>query len=407
MSMRRLHGVFVLLLISVMLTGCWDRIELNQLAITSATGIDYKNGQWIVSYQVVIPSAISAAMTAVGGGAAKLPVIVYSTQGRTIREAVSRSTLESPRRLFFSHTRVLVVSKSATEQGLAPLLDVYLRTSESRETVTMLITEGDAREIIEQLMQIQIIPGDGIEQTMFGEAKMLSVLPEIQLYELAMELVGPSKSAMLPEIVVSGSPGVTTADELNKTSLTSKLRLGRLAVIREDKLVGWLSRHESLGVNFIRNDVKVTTVPFSCGRTSKDVDSTFRLNHSDTRITPRKEGDRFVMEVKVKGEGTLVETNCPMDLNDPATVKQLESQLNKHIEALINHSWLAVKKLKTDVVGFADCIYRKYPKEWKKLAPNWTETFTQIEIRPKVDITIKRMGLSSKSFKLELEKSKE
>lgn len=401
---RALMRIILIGLVCLLTTGCWDRKELNQIAITSATAIDYKDGQWIVSYQGVIPSAISAAMTTVGGGAAKLPVIVYSTQGKTIREAVWKSVLESPRRLFFSHTRVLVVSAEATQQGLTPLIDVYLRNPDSRETVNVLISEGEARTILEQLMQIQIIPGDGIQETMVGEAKDLSILPSIKMYDLAMELLGSAKSAVLPEIVISGSPGVTTAEELNRTALSSKLRLGRLAVLGQDKLVGWLSRQEAFGVGFMRDKVHMTSISFACNASSREEESAFRLMQSKTRLTPHKSGNSFVMDIKVEGEGSLLETNCPVDLNKPDVIKAMEEQLEKKIVANIEESWLAVKKLKTDIVGFADRIHRKYPKEWKKLSENWEATFLQIEIRPEVDITIKRTGLSTKSYKLQSEK---
>lgn len=399
------RALTVLLAASMLLTGCWDRRELNQLAITSATGIDYKNGQWNVSYQVIIPSAISAAMTAVGGGAAKLPVIVYSTQGPTIREAVWKSAMESPRQLFFSHTRVVVIGREAASQGLTPLIDVYLRNPDSRETVSVLISDGTGREIMEQLMQIQIIPGDGIEETMVGEARNMSVLPNVKMYDLAMELLGPSRSAIIPEILVSGSKGVTSADDLNRTALSSKLRLGRLGVLRRDKFVGWLSDEEALGVSFMRNDVKMTSFAFPCNRSRPDNNSTFRLMKSQTKLTPRRTGDGGLeVEVAVKGEGTLLETNCPMDLNKPDSAKTMEEQLERQIVEKIDSSWLAVKKLNTDVIGLANCIHRRYPKLWKELAPDWDRKFQEVEIRAKADITIKRMGLSGKSFKLQEDK---
>jgi spore germination protein KC len=388
---------------SLILTGCWDRTELNQLAITSATAVDYIDGQWINTFQVIIPAAISSSMSASGGGAAKLPVISYSTQGKTIREAVGKSAFESPRRLFFAHTRVVIISSAAIQQGVSPLIDVYFRSPDARETVSLLITEGEARPILEQLMQIQIIPGDGIEETILGEARDLSILPNIKMYNLAMELVGPSKSAVLPEILVSGSPGVTTADELNKTVLSSKLRLGRLAVLGPDKLVGWLSRREALGVSFMRNTVNQTVITFPCMASSQKDDSTIHISRAETRLTPHKSGDHYIVDVEVNGEGTLQETNCPLDLNKPETVHAMEKQLENQVAEVINNSWMAVQKLKTDVVGFADLIHRKYPKEWKQLAPNWQSAFLQIEIRPKVDMAIKRVGLSTKSFKLQSE----
>lgn len=394
-----------LLAASVLLTGCWDRRELNQLAITSATGIDFKDGQWIVSYQVIIPSAISAAMTAVGGGPAKLPVIVYSTQGPTIREAVWKSAMESPRQLFFSHTRVVVIGRDAAAQGLTPLIDVYLRNPDSRETVSVLISDGTAREILQQLMQIQIIPGDGIEETMKGEAQNMSLLPNVKMYNLAMELLGPARSAVIPEILVSGEKGVTSADDLNHTTLSSKLRLGRLAVMRRDKFVGWLTREEALGVSFMRDQVKMTSFAFSCSPANPKDNSTFRLMKSKTELTPRRTADGGLeVEVSVEGDGTLLETNCPMDLNKPESAKVMEKQLEQRIVESIEMSWRAVKKLDTDVLGLADAIHRKYPKLWKELAPDWDRKFKEIVIRPKAEITVKRMGLSGKSFKLQEDK---
>jgi spore germination protein KC len=380
-------------------TGCWDRTELNELAITSATAIDWENGEWVVSYQVVIPSAISAAMSAVGGGAAKLPVVVYSTKSKTIRDAVWRSTLESPRNLFFSHTRVVVVSDAAARHGLAPLIDVYFRNSDSRETVSILLAEGNARNIIEQLMQIQIIPGDGIEETMRREAAEYSALPNVRVYDLAMDIVSSAQSAVIPEILVSGSPGVTTADDLNHTSLTSKLRLGRLAVLRGDRMIGWLSRSESLGVAFMRNKVRATTLSAACSPTERSENTSFRIKRSTTKLKPKKIGDRYVMKVEVKAEGELLETNCPLELNDPKVIEQLETQLEAKVKEIIGSSWNATRKMKADIVGFADEIHRKYPKQWKQLKKNWPATFAQIEIEPHVNFTIKRMGLSNKSFK--------
>ncbi|WP_186445870.1 Ger(x)C family spore germination protein [Paenibacillus cremeus] len=385
----------------LLLTGCWDRHELNQLGFTAATGIDYKDGQWMMSYQVVIPSALSSSVAAGTRGAAKLPIVVYSTQGKTIREATWKNELESPRHLYFTHNRVIIVSTTAVEQGLSLLLDVYLRNLESRETVSVLICEGEAREILKQLMQIQVIPADGIEEMIKDESQHISALPNVQMYRLAKELLGTSKSAVLPEVFISGSPEVTNPDKLGQTALSSLLKLGRLAVLNQDKLVGWLSLQEALGVNFIRNMVKNSTFSFPCEESSSVENSTFQLLSTKTRLTPHKIGDHFVIDIEVKGKGVLLETDCPVDLTKPNTEQDMEAQLNKKITETIEKSWSAVKKLKTDVVGFGDLIHRKYPNDWKRVGPNWQTEFVKIEIRPKADITIKRTGLTTKSFKLQ------
>ncbi|WP_372636837.1 Ger(x)C family spore germination protein [Cohnella sp.] len=402
---KRFVSLLMLLVASFGAAGCWDRTELNELAITSATAVDWEDGEWSVSYQVVIPSAISNAVSVTGGGASKLPIIVYSTQGKTIREAVGRSTLESPRHLFFSHTRVVVVSEAAARQGLSPLLDVYFRNPDSRETVSVLVAKGNARKILEQLMQIQIIPGDGIEETLRKEAEEFSALPNVRIYDLALSIVSPSKSAIVPEILISGGQEVSSADALSKTSLSSKLRLGRLAVFKNDRMAGWMTREEALGIAFIRDRIKTTTIPFSCGQGGKQkIDSAFKLTRSSTRLTPKKDGDGFTMKIEVEGEGQLLETDCTKELSEPSVARQLESQLELEITDMIETAWQAARKMNIDVVGFAEAIHRKYPKDWKRMKNNWPSGLAEIRIEPSVHITIKRMGLTNQSFRTLTEK---
>lgn len=132
-------------------------------------------------------------------------------------------------------------------------------------------------------------------------------------------------------------------------------------------------------------------------------DSTFRMTRSQTRLTPRKEGGHYVIDIEVKGKGVLLETNCQVDFNTMDIEHEMEKQLEKEVSETIKESWQAVKELKTDEIGFADLIHRKYPREWKQLSPNWQKEFSQIEINPKVDIIIKQSGLTTKSFKTQSE----
>lgn len=395
-----LRLILCMMVSCLLLTGCWDSRELDRLSFTAATAIDYKDDMWNVTYQVVNPVAISKSAP---GGEGKLPINVFTTQGKTIREAVWQSRLGSTRQLYFSHTRTIVVSEAAAKQGLSQLIDVYFRNLDSRETVSVLIAAGEAKRILYQLMQLEILPGEAIEDMISGEEKEMSVLPNINMYKLGLSLLGTAKSAILPEILISESPPVTNRDDLSKSKLSSRLKLRRLAVLSQDKLVGWLPNNKALGVSFIRNEVHKTTIPFSCTETSREKDSTFRMTRSQTHLTPHKAGGHYVIDIEVKGKGVLLETNCQVDFNTMDIEHEMEKQLENEVSETIKESWQAVKELKTDVIGFADLIHRKYPKEWKQLSPNWQKEFSQIEINPKVDIILKLPGLTTKSFKTQLE----
>lgn len=132
------------------LTGCWNRVELNELWVSAATGVDTTDdGQWIVSYQIIVPSAITSG-TGGSGGSSQPASYVFSVKAKTFNQAWSYSTMDSSRRIYIAHNRVIYIGKKAAEKGLDHLVDFYLRNTEARELVTMVITEGLASDILKK-----------------------------------------------------------------------------------------------------------------------------------------------------------------------------------------------------------------------------------------------------------------
>lgn len=122
--MRRFGLCSIPLVLALLLTGCWNRTELNEIGLISALGIDRSEEGWIVTYQFINPSAISAGT----GGASKAgggesPVHVFSSEGPTLREAIDVSYTESPRRLYFPHADVLVLGKEAARKSITDVID--------------------------------------------------------------------------------------------------------------------------------------------------------------------------------------------------------------------------------------------------------------------------------------------
>ncbi|MBD2870478.1 Ger(x)C family spore germination protein [Paenibacillus arenilitoris] len=400
-AVKTARSAVVLAFFALLLTGCWDRIELNELAITSATSVDRDGEDWVVSFQVVIPSTISSGIGIMGAGSSSAPVIVYSTKGKSIREANSRSYLESPRKLYFAHNRIIVISEETARRGLDPILDVYLRNPDARETVDVLITRGNARKVLEQMMQIERIPGNGIREINNMEEKYLSTLPEVKLYELAMSLSSDSAGALLPEVYLSGKTETDSLKAFEKTTLPSKLRLGRIAVINKDKMVGWLSRQEGLGVAFIRNTVDMTMIAPACPD-DPSKQASVSIGSSTTELKPAIRDGKLSVKVQIKASGSLTQIDCGIkDLNDPATVAALEQAAEKEIVKLADSGWKAVRRLKTDAVGFADLAHRKYRKQWRKWKKDWDSVFANIQVEIAADVTLTNVGLSKEPIQVE------
>ncbi|WP_419873042.1 Ger(x)C family spore germination protein [Candidatus Pristimantibacillus sp. PTI5] len=389
------------LLACLLATGCWNRVELNDIAVISASGLDWKDGNWVISYQVVIPQAISS-QSAAGNSAA---VNVFSTKGESVRSAVSKASQETSRRLYFSHTQIIIIGQEAARKGLGPLLDTYLRNHDSRETVSVYIAKGSARRMLEQLIPLEKIPGAAIQRMITNEEMNSSTFRQMTIHQLLLDLLGTTHATSIPGLIVSGAnENIDRAEQLTHTSTPSKVRLFDLALIAGDKLVGWIDNEESLGVMWLTDHVKRTTIAFACSEDGAQKSSSVRIIHAKTKLRPELSNGKWIMHVNASADGALMEYNCEGDLAKPKQVEKIERLIEREITSIIEQGWKAVRKQQTDVVGFGSAIHKKYPKQWSKISDSWPELFPDTEVKVSIKVRLDSTGMSGSGFKKEQKK---
>lgn len=393
-----MHRVRWLLVASLLLlTGCWNRVELGEIAIISASGVDWKDGKWVLTYQVVIPRAISSQMSSSGTAT----VNVLSTTGDNFRYAISKASEELSRRLYFSHNQVIVIGQDAARKGIGPLMDAYLRNLDSRETVSVFLSKGDARGVLERLFPLEQIPGAAIQRMIANEAFGSSAYHQMTIHDVLMELLGTSKATSIPGLVIAGSgEGADSVEKLGKTYLSSKVRLKDLGLIQGDKLVGWINDEQSRGVMWLTDQVDKTTISFGCtdeagGKSTSSV----RVLNASTKLRPVPQNDKWVIKAAVEAQGDLKEYNCSGDITNPWVVEEMEKRIASEIKAIMTDGWEAVRQTKADVLGFGALIHKHYPRQWQQASANWEELFPQTQLEITVKMRVTSTGLSNQNFK--------
>lgn len=116
------------LLTLLLLSGCWERKEVNDIAIVTATGVDLLDDESIrVTVLLAVPRLIGTT-SAQGGGESKLESSagwIVSEQGKTVMDAFTGLQDKLPRKLFLSHNRTIVVGEKLARNGIFPLLDFF------------------------------------------------------------------------------------------------------------------------------------------------------------------------------------------------------------------------------------------------------------------------------------------
>lgn len=395
------RGILILVLIALLLSGCWNRRELNDLAIAVGYGIDKAGSQYHVSIQVVDPGEVAAKK----GASGRTPVTLFHTKGPTVFEALRKMTTVSPRKIYNSHLRILVIGEDLAREGIGNVLDFLSRDHELRTDFFIVVAKGthSAEEALKILTSIEKIPASHMFNSLKASAKAWAPSITVTLDQLISDLVSQGKHPVLTGVELKGDQQIgETRNNVEEIGTAAFLQYTGLAVFKKDKLIGWLNEEESKGNNFIVDEVKSTVGHLACPGGGK---LALEVIRSQTKMKGKMENGKPKMDIDTRIEVNVGEVACNVDLTKTDTIYELERISEQAVKALMEKSvHKAQNKYKVDIFGFGEAIHRAEPEAWKTLKKNWDEHFTKMPVSIKVDTKIRRLGTVSNSFLQEMKK---
>lgn len=385
--------LFAILILSLFLTGCWDRRELNELAIMLAMGVEKIEKEYQIYAQVVVPSEVS-----MKGSSGSTKVTLFTARGETLYEAVRKMTKESPRKIYPGHLKMLVIGEKLAKEGIGESLDLLSRDWELRPDFYVVVTKDTSpSEILNVTTNLESIPANKMFNSLHMSEKAWSGTKSITLDELISDLISDGKQAVITGIELIGNPKIGSSKKnVEMISPAASIRYDHLAVFKGDKLVGWLTEEETIGYSYVTDSVKTTVRRIPCPEEGKATISVEK-SHSDVKGYIRKGNPE--VDINIKVEGNIGSVVCKIDLNDLGTIAELEKIFEKEMTDVINKTFATLqKKYKTDIFGFGEAIHRSNPKEWNKVKDHWAEEFSNVTMNVKVDLKIVSLGTENNSF---------
>ncbi|XOJ01798.1 Ger(x)C family spore germination protein [Paenibacillus polymyxa] len=402
--MFRRWFALILFISTMSIAGCGNGVELNDLGITTATGVDRQNGNWNISYQIIVPPASSTNGSSTGGSQAA--VTTFSSQGKTIREAIAKSSLENPKKLYFAHTNVLLIGDDAAKYGISEIMDDYYRNIDARESVKIIIADGKARDYLNKLVPPEKQPGRALSEILERNKERGSFYPVMNLHEVALKITSDSGVAGIPIVTLKGRDAskLESIDTFKQTSTSSHLRLDGLSVFFKDKEIGNLNETESKGISWLTDGVDRTNLSYT--GVKGEVNS-FLVRKASVKVIPIKSGSHYTVQVSAKVDAELDESTALKDIVNTQIVDELQIQAEQIIRKEIMDGWNASQRLHVDMLGIANKIHQRHPKDWKVLKNNWSEELAHMDININVAVTLRRVGLLQDSFNRLLETNSE
>jgi spore germination protein KC len=371
----------------ILLSGCWDRKEVNDLALIVGLGIDQtKDGKIMLTAELIVPKAVGGGGQMIGGGdgggGGGAETIVRSGTGTTVADAISNLQEKLPRRIFWGHTEVIVFGEKAAKAGIRQHLDFLGRNPEARLRANVFVSKGTAKSVLE-LSPL-------IEQS---SAEVLRELSESQLLlrvtakDALQMLSGDAGAAALPMVKI-------LPPEKGKQELQTIAFIQRTAIFKKDKMVGDINDKLTRGVLWLRNEVKQADVTVTPKGEKGKITSTLIRAH--TELIPKYEKGKWKMIVKATAEDDIILNGTKWNLMNPKYTKMIEKELAKETDKRIRDTLKKVQKeMKADIFGFAEVFHRKYPREWNRVKDRWEEIFPDVEVVVKTKAYVRRPGIGT------------
>ncbi|CAM3363976.1 Ger(x)C family spore germination protein [Paenibacillus lupini] len=400
MMIRKLVSLLLAISLVLPLAGCWDRRELNELAISVAMGIDKSGSQYQVTVQVVQPGEVAMQK---GGSEGMTPVTLYKAEGTTIFEAIRKMTTVSSRKIYAAHLRIIVIGEELAREGIGDALDILSRDYELRSDSFLLIAKGTtAAHTLGILTPLEKIPANKIYESIQTSEKVWAPVISVTLDKFINDIESKGKNPVISGIKVSGSNEKGgSLGNMKTTQPAVSIQNNGLAVFRKDRLIGWLNQEDSKGYNYILNNIVSTVGHVDCPHGGQVA---LEVIHSEAQIKSSFQNGRPRLAVELRTEQNVGEVKCQIDLTDMQVIRELEQQAEQVLQGILEHLLeVSQKKYKSDFIGFGNALHRSNPGEWRSLKTDWDEIFEDAETDVTVKVKIKRTGTVTNSFMEERE----
>jgi spore germination protein KC len=379
--MKKSKILSVFIIISLMFTsGCWNYREISKVAIVAGVAIDKEDGMYKVTVEIAGPK---------GGQEGGSESLIYESSDKTIFGAIRQLVTEAGQKTYWSHTKVIIISHQIAEEGMANVLDFLYRDTETRRDMLVIVSmTHTAAEILKVNKSKDILVSYKLDTTIRSQ-KSIAKFPMTELREVVDNFKSEQSSIIVPVVLKD----LQTEKNDNIPDVMGS------AVLKKDKVIGYLNGDETKEVLMISNKLKGGLYEVSDILGFKS-DISFEIFKNKTKRKAVIDDNDLKMKVNIKTDVSIGEIMETLDFKEKENLNSIEEEGEKRLKKdLMDTVEKIQREYKSDVFGFGEVIQRQKKKVWKEIEPKWEEVFSALPVEISVDFTIRGSGLTNKPTK--------
>jgi spore germination protein KC len=407
---RVLAAAVLLGSLAAVLTGCWDRLEIEERAVVLGIAVDaigsedIGNGNEVthlqsafphpgnqrrirITVQIAVPGRIPLGPGegggGTGGGGGKRTVWTMKSEGSTIDDALMVMQQKLADRLFFGHLRIIVISEEVARRGVQNINDYFRRSPDVRRLVWMVVSKGDASNVMRAAPELERVP-----------ALYFSTMMDhtVQMGRLPNDFVG---------IFWSADSAKGQEPYLPYVQLTRRgsVELSGLAYFRGHQMVG---ATKPLEIAMFMAVLGVKTGGYDAYEYVPGSSETimYRATYRNSHIKVTMDNGRPRIHVNIQVEGNIREkSTTAVEVAHDKVIQKLQKELSQSSKDGIERLIRKLQKDGSDIFGFGEYVRAKEPAYWNKnigSEEKWQEAFKTLAVDVNVTLKIRRTGMTAR-----------
>ncbi|ENK1244054.1 Ger(x)C family spore germination protein [Clostridium sporogenes] len=381
----------IMLILSTMcMTGCWDRVEIDKKAFVSILGVDSANdigkekqlekispnasftGNKFDKIKVTYAFPDISQLGPEKGGTAgenNMSVDAYSMQ-----DSIDKIVNKSSRSLSFGHLKLMVLNTSVLDYSntFKEVIDYLQREPSINRMMYIVFSEDKSEEILDFKPNMEKSVENYITGMLENNKKNNTAFP-LTLNEF-LEETSQNKTALIPIINI---------DKKNKD-----LKISKVAVIKNDKIRGYISTDQANNIQLINKKFKGGTRTII--RDGSPLDYSIENSQREIKL---KDKENLNFDIKLNIEGQIKGYNIDKQISSKSDISKIEENLNNAIAQEINEVIrISQSEYNTDILDLGEYVYKYHPTVWKKIKGDWNELYKTVNINVSVDTKVRRIG---------------
>ena len=350
--------IFLLFFILFLTTGCYDYIELNELAIVSGISIDYQEDEYHVAYEILNAKNQEQSQE-------KEKVYLAKGKGKTIADAFYDTSLQIAKVPYLAHLKSVIIDEEIARKHVEEIIDFLIRDNYIRNIFMLVLAKDQtAYDILKNHDTNNPVVSTAIKDLIESTSYKNNIASTLNFEKFITNIIDPRKDTFITSIELKNG----------------NLKLGPLAIFHKYNMKEYLTENESATFNLLNSTSKENYFKVSC----PNDDSNFILLSSYD--TPKSEASikQNTVTLSTEIEVKIIENHCDMDFKEASTYQKIQKELNKKLEHDMQELMEVLLENNSDVLKIKQLYYQTYKKD---------QDFRNLQYKYKANAIINRNGL--------------